>query len=79
MYNNGGIVNVIGIGPSSPTHNASPTEPSRVASCTMKSRSMQQPELCRTPLLEEFLQYHRHKRDPRVVPETCGPLVRGPK
>ena len=43
--NNGGITNVTGVGPSSPICGTSSTEPSRVASCTVRSRSMQQQEL----------------------------------
>ena len=42
MYNNGGMANVTSIGPSSPTRNASSIEPSWVASCTVRSRSMRQ-------------------------------------
>ena len=44
-HNNGGIANVTSIGPSSPACNASSTEPSWVASCIVKSRSMRQQEL----------------------------------
>ena len=40
--NNGSIENVIGIGPSSPVCGASSTEPSWVASCIVRSRSMWQ-------------------------------------
>ena len=29
---------------------------------------------CRTPLLEECLQYHGHKGDPGVTPGTCGAI-----
>ena len=39
--NNGGIANVTSIGPSSPVCGTSSTEPSWVASCTVRSRSMQ--------------------------------------
>ena len=42
---NGGIANVTSVGPSSPVHGTSSTEPSRFASYTMRSRSMQQQEL----------------------------------
>ena len=45
MHNNGSVVNVTGIGPSSPARNASSTEPNRVASCTMTSCSMRQQDL----------------------------------
>ena len=41
----GGIANVTSVGPSSPICGISSTEPNRVASCTMRSRSMQQQEL----------------------------------
>ena len=37
---NGGIANVASIGPSSPVRTTSSTEPSRVASCIVRSRSM---------------------------------------
>ena len=37
--------NVTSIGPSSPVHGTSSTEPSRVASCTVRSRSMRQQDL----------------------------------
>ena len=43
--NNGGIVNVTGIGPSSPVCGALSIEPTQVESCTVRSRSMQQQEL----------------------------------
>ena len=39
---NGGITNVTSVGPSSPVHGTSSIEPSRVASCTVRSRSMRQ-------------------------------------
>ena len=42
MHNNGGIANVTSIGPSSSTYNASSIKPSRVASYTVRSRSMWQ-------------------------------------
>ena len=42
---NGGIANVTSIGPSSPVRGTSSTEPSRVASCTVRSRSMWQQDL----------------------------------
>ena len=42
---NGGIANVTSVGPSSPIRGTSSTKPSRVASCTMRSRSMWQQEL----------------------------------
>ena len=45
MHNNGGIANVIGIGPSSPARNASSIEPSQVLSCIVRSRSMEQQDL----------------------------------
>ena len=43
--NNGGIANVTSVGPSSPVRGTSSTEPNRVASCTVRSRSMRQQEL----------------------------------
>ena len=42
---NGGIGNVASVGPSSPIRGTSSTEPSRVASCTVRSRSMRQQDL----------------------------------
>ena len=42
---NGGIANVTSIGPSSPVRGTSSTEPSRVASCIVRSRSMRQQDL----------------------------------
>ena len=42
---NGGIANVTSVGPSSPVRGTSSIKPSWVASCTMRSRSMQQQEL----------------------------------
>ena len=42
---NGGIANVTSVGPSSPVHGTSSTEPSRVASCIVRSRSMRQYDL----------------------------------
>ena len=42
---NGGIANVASVGPSSPVRGTSSTEPSRVGSCTVRSRSMQQQDL----------------------------------
>ena len=42
---NGGIANVTSVGPSSPVRGTSSTEPSRVASCTVRSRSMRQQDL----------------------------------
>ena len=42
---NGDIANVTSIGPSSPVRGTSSTEPSQVASCTVRSHSMQQQEL----------------------------------
>ena len=42
---NGGIGNVASVGPSSPIRGTSSIEPSRVASCTMRSSSMQQQDL----------------------------------
>ena len=42
---NGGIANVTSVGPSNPIRGTSSTEPSRVASCTVRSCSMQQQEL----------------------------------
>ena len=42
---NGGIANVTSVGSSSPVRGTSSTEPSRVASCTVRSRSMQQQDL----------------------------------
>ena len=39
---NGGIGNVASVGPSSPIRGTSSTEPSRVASCTVRSRFMRQ-------------------------------------
>ena len=42
---NGGIANVASVGPSSPVRGTSSTEPSRVASCTVRSRSMRQQDL----------------------------------
>ena len=44
-YNNGSTTNITGIGPSSPVHDALSIEPSRVASCTVRSRFMWQQEL----------------------------------
>ena len=43
--NNGGIANVISVEPSSPIRGTSSTEPSQVASCTVRSHSMWQQEL----------------------------------
>ena len=43
--NNGGIVNVTSIRSSSPVRGTSSTQPSRVASCIVRSRSMRQQEL----------------------------------
>ena len=45
MHNNGGVANVISIGPSSPTCKALSTEPSWIASSAVSSRSMRQQEL----------------------------------
>ena len=42
---NGGIANVTSVGPSSPVRGTSSTEPSRVASCTVRSRSIRQQDL----------------------------------
>ena len=42
---NGGIANVASVGPSSPICGTSSTEPNRVASCTVRSRSMRQQDL----------------------------------
>ena len=42
---NGGIANVTSVGPSSPVRGTSSIEPSRIASCTVRSRSMRQQEL----------------------------------
>ena len=42
---NGGIANVTSVGPYSPVRGTSSTEPSRVASCTVRSCSMRQQEL----------------------------------
>ena len=42
---NGGIANVTSIRPSSPVRGTSSTEPSRVESCTVRSRSMRQQDL----------------------------------
>ena len=42
---NGGIANVTSVGPSSPVRGTSSTEPSRVVSCIVRSRSMRQQEL----------------------------------
>ena len=42
---NGGIGNVASVGPSSPIRGTSSTEPSWVASCTVRSRSMRQQDL----------------------------------
>ena len=42
---NGGIANVISVGPSSPVRGTSSTEPSWIVSCIVSSRSMRQQEL----------------------------------
>ena len=42
---NGGIANVTSVGPSSLVRGTSSTEPSWIASCTMRSRSMRQQDL----------------------------------
>ena len=42
---NGGIANVTSVGPSSPVRGTSLTESSRIASCTVRSCSIQQQEL----------------------------------
>ena len=45
---NRGIANVTSVGPPSPVCSTSSTEPSRVASCIVRSRSMWQQELERS-------------------------------
>ena len=42
---NGGIANITSVGPSSPVRGTSSTKPNQVASCTVRSCSMQQQEL----------------------------------
>ena len=42
---NGGTTNVASVGPSSPVRGTSSTEPSQVASCIMRSRSIRQQDL----------------------------------
>ena len=42
---NGGIANVTSVGPSRPIRGTSSTEPSRVASCIVRSRSIRQQDL----------------------------------
>ena len=52
---NGGIANVTSVGPSSPIRGTSSIEPSRIASCIVRSRSMWQQEL------DEFYQLNNRK------------------
>ena len=53
---NGGIANVTSVGPSSPIRGTSSTEPSRVASCTVRCCSMRQQDL------DEVYQLNKRKK-----------------